>query len=79
MAPPAAEIPPQTPNALARSCGRVNVTVSSDSADGPSSAPNAPCSARATSSISKPEATPPSADAPAKPSSATRKVRLRPV
>ena len=78
-APPAAAMPPQIPNALARSFGSVNVTVSSDSAAGPSSAPNPPWRARATSSVSKPFAAPPSADAAVKPSSATRKVRLRPV
>ena len=45
-APPPA-IAPKMPNALPRSAGSVNVVVSSASADGASSAPKTPCSARA--------------------------------
>ena len=77
-APPPA-IAPNTPNALARSFGSVNVTVMRDSAAGASSAANAPCRARAANSSSWLRARPPSADAPAKPSRPMMKVRLRPV
>ncbi len=66
------------PNALPRSAGSVNVVVSSDSAAGASTAPNAPCRARATISISMPFAAPPSADARAKPTRPMRNIRLRP-
>ena len=53
MAPPAPAIAPKTPNARARSFGMVKVVVSTASAVGASSAPNAPCSARAPTSSSK--------------------------
>ena len=45
-APPATAIAPNTPNALARSFGSVNVVTSTDSAEGTSSAANAPWQAR---------------------------------
>src|SRR5271165_3580322 len=76
-APPPA-IAPKMPNALARSGEPANVTGSSDNADGASSAPNAPCSARAPTSIPKDWANPPMAEAPAKPISPAMKVHLRP-
>jgi hypothetical protein len=66
------------PNALPRSAGSWNVVVRIDSAAGASSAPNAPCVARAATSMPKPSAAPPSADAPAKPSRPTMNTRLRP-
>ena len=66
------------PKALARSFGCVNVTVSSDSAAGASTAPKAPCSARAPSSMLVLTAAPPSAEAPAKPIRPMRKARRRP-
>ena len=77
-APPPASAP-NTPNALARSFGSVNVTVTSDRAAGAISAANAPCSARAANSSSWFGASPPIADAPAKPIRPITKVRLRPV
>ena len=66
-APPAPAIAPNTPNALPRSFCPVNVVVSSDSADGTSSAANAPWHARAVTSITKLTEAPPTADTPAKP------------
>ena len=69
---------PNTPNALPRSLGSVNVVVSSDSAAGASSAPNAPWQARAATSIPKLVAAPPTADAAANPISPVRNVTLRP-
>ena len=66
------------PVALVRSCGSVNVVVSRDSVAGASSAPNAPCSTRAASSMSKFWAAPPKAEAAAKPTIPIRKTRLRP-
>ena len=77
-APPPASAP-KTPNALARSFGSVNVTVTMDSAAGAISAANAPWRARAAKSSSWLGAKPPSAEAPAKPSRPMMKVRLRPV
>ncbi len=79
MAAPPPAMAPKTPNARARSFGSVNVTVISESAAGASSAPKAPCSARAANSSPALVARPPSADAPAKPSNPMMKVRLRPV
>jgi hypothetical protein len=66
------------PNAFARSGESANVTVSSDSADGARSAPNAPCSARATTRTPKEGASPPMNDAAAKPISPPMNVHLRP-
>ena len=76
-APPPA-MAPKIPNALARSGEPANVTVNSPSADGASSAPNAPCSARADTSVSKFCASPPIAETIAKPTSPAMKVHLRP-
>ena len=76
-APPPA-IAPKIPNALPRSSGSVNVVVSNDNAEGASSAPNAPCSARAATKTPKDCAAPPSADAIANPSKPTTNVHLRP-
>ncbi len=50
---PLPAIAPKMPNALLRSRRSVKVVVSSDSAAGASSAPNAPCTARAATSIPK--------------------------
>jgi hypothetical protein len=66
------------PNALARSFGPVNVVVSSDSADGTSSAENAPWQARAVISMVKLTEAPPIADTPAKPARPIRNVTFRP-
>ncbi len=74
--PPA--IAPYTAKALARSVVSVKRTVSSASAAGASSAPKAPCNARAAKSISPVVARPPRAEASAKPVMPTMKVRLRP-
>ncbi len=65
-APPAA-IALKIPNALGRSGDPWKVTVSSPSAEGASSAPKAPCSARAATSIPNDCARPPIAEATAKP------------
>ena len=75
---PPPEIAPYTPNARARSFGSWNVTVSSDSAAGASSAAKAPWSARAAKSMVSVAARPPMADATAKPSRPTMKIFLRP-
>src|SRR5215469_1239312 len=77
-APPAPAMAPKTPNALPRSAGSANVTVSVDSAAGASSAPNAPCKPRPITSIAKLVAAPPSADAAAKPTRPMISIRLRP-
>ena len=77
-APPAAAIAPKTPNALPRSFCSVNVVVSSDSAEGTSSAANAPWQARAVTSMVKLTDAPPIADTPAKPTSPVRNVTFRP-
>src|SRR5258707_6207453 len=66
------------PNALARSLGSVNVVVSSDSAEGTSSAANAPWQARAVISMAKLTDAPPMAETTANPARPTRKVVLRP-
>src|ERR1700757_3970297 len=66
------------PNALARSLGSVNVVVSSDSAEGTSSAANAPWQARAVISMVKLTDAPPMADAPANPARPVRNVTFRP-
>src|SRR5271154_3007607 len=76
-APPPA-IAPKTPTAWPRGGEPANVTVKSDNADGASSAPKAPCSARAPTSIPKDWANPPIAEAPAKPISPAMNVHLRP-
>src|SRR6266516_917049 len=75
-APPAPATAPYTPNARPRSAGSLNVTVSSDSAAGASSAPNAPWQARAATSMPKFSAAPPTADAAAKPIRPARNVTL---
>ena len=54
------------------------MTVKSPSADGASSAPNMPCSARADTSVSKFCASPPIAETIAKPLSPAMNVHLRP-
>ena len=69
---------PKIPNALARSGESANVTVSSESADGASSAPKAPWSARAATSTPKDCASPPMAEATEKPISPAMNVHLRP-
>ena len=76
-APPPA-IAPKTPNALGRSGEPANVTVSSESAEGASSAPNAPCSARAATSTPNDWAKPPTAEASENPIRPAMKVHLRP-
>jgi len=81
-APPAPAMAPKMPNARARSRGRVNVvvsTASTASAVGASRAPNAPCKARAATSMPKLSAAPPHAEAAAKPISPMMNVRLRPI
>jgi len=75
---PAPAIAENTPNALARSAGSVNVVVKSDSADGASSAPNAPWNVRAAASMANDWAAPPTADAAANPARPASKVHLRP-
>lgn len=73
---------PNTPNALARSFGSVNITVMRESAAGASSAPNTPCSARAVNSSAAPPTTelrPPRADAAANPTSPMMRAFLRPM
>src|SRR5215468_11156099 len=77
-APPAPAMAPNTPNALPRSAGSVNVTVNVDRAAGASIAPNAPCAPRPITSIAKPVAAPPSADAAAKPTRPMISIRRRP-
>ena len=76
-APPAA-IALKMPNALGRSAEPWNVTVSNPSADGASSAPNAPCRARAPTSIPNDCAIPPIAEATAKPVNPPMNVHFRP-
>ena len=66
------------PNARPRSCGSVNVVVSSDSADGTRIAPKAPWQARAVTSMGKLTEAPPMAETPAKPASPVRNVAFRP-
>jgi hypothetical protein len=66
------------PNALARSLGSVNVVVSSDSAEGTSSAAKAPWQARAVTSMAKLTDAPPMAETTANPARPARKVVLRP-
>ena len=78
MAPPAPAMAPKTPKARARSLGIVKVVVSTASAVGASSAPNAPCSARPATSTSNVGAAPASADAAANPTRPMMNVRLRP-
>ena len=56
----------------------MNVVVSRDSADGTSSAANAPWQARAVTSMVKLTEAPPMADTPAKPTSPVKNVTLRP-
>ena len=60
------------PNALPRSFGSVNVVVSSDSAEGTSSAANAPWQARAVTSMAKLTEAPPMAETPTNPARPTR-------
>src|ERR1700730_7147825 len=72
IAPPAPAIAPYTANARLRSFGAGNVVVSSDSADGTSSAANTPWHARAVISMTKLTDAPPTADAPANPASPAR-------
>jgi DNA-binding NarL/FixJ family response regulator len=64
---------------LPRSLGSLNVVDRIDSAAGARSAPNAPWTARADTSMPKLVAAPPAADAAAKPSAPTRNVILRPI
>ena len=66
------------PNARPRSLGPVNVVVSSDNADGTSSAANAPWQARAVTSMAKLTEAPPMADTTAKPARPVRSVTFRP-
>ena len=75
---PAVATAAKMPNAFGRSGESANVTVSSDSADGASSAPNAPCSARAATRTPKDGASPPRNDATEKPIRPPMKVHLRP-
>ena len=66
------------PNALPRSAWLVNVVVSSDSAEGTSSAANAPWQARAVISMVKLTEAPPMAETPANPARPARNVTFRP-
>ncbi len=75
---PLAAIALKMPKAFGRSGESWKVMVSSDSADGASSAPNDPCNARAATSTPNDGASPPRADAPANPSSPATNVHLRP-
>ena len=75
---PEPAIAPNTPNARPRSLLPLNVVVSRDSADGAMNAPNAPCRARAATSMPKLVAAPPAADAAAKPISPEMNVTFRP-
>ena len=76
--PPPAAIALKIPNALARSCEPSKVTVRRPSADGARIAPNAPCSARAPTSMPNDWAIPPIAEATAKPTRPPINVHLRP-
>ena len=78
MAAPPPAMAPKMPKARARSLGAVNMTVSRDSADGASSAPKAPCKARAPNSIASLTAAPPSAEATANPMRPVIRARRRP-
>ena len=78
MAAPPPESAPNTPNALARSFESVNATVINDKTDGAKSAAKRPWRPRAAKMNSWLVAIPPSAEALAKPSKPTSKVRLRP-
>ena len=75
---PAVATAEKMPNAFARAGEPANVTVSSESAEGASSAPNAPCSARAATRTPKDGASPPKNDAAEKPIRPPMKVHLRP-
>jgi hypothetical protein len=75
---PLPAIAPYRPKAFARSLASVNVVVSSDRAAGASSAPKAPWTARAPTSMPKLVAAPPTAEAEAKPSRPMMNVHLRP-
>ena len=77
-APPVPATAPKMANARARSFGSLNVVLSSARIDGASSAPNAPCAARAMTSMAKPLAAPPMAEATAKPTSPISSVVRRP-
>jgi hypothetical protein len=70
---------PYTPKARVRSRGRVNVTVSSDSAAGAISAANAPWTPRDTNNHPAFVASPAIADAAPKPSRPMTNARRRPV
>ena len=76
-APPPA-IAPKIPNALGRSGDPSNVTVSNPSAEGASSAPNAPWSVRAATSTPNDWASPPIAEAIENPTRPAIRVHLRP-
>ena len=78
IAPPVPATAPYTPKARPRSLGSLNVTASSDSADGASKAPNAPWQARAATSMAKFTAAPPAADAAANPIRPATNVTFRP-
>ena len=78
MAAPEPAMAPKIPNARPRSFEPLNVVVSRDSADGAMNAPNAPCSARAATSMPKLVAAPPTAEAAAKPISPEMNVTFRP-
>ena len=79
IAAPPPESAPNTPKALARSFGSVNVTVTMDREAGAIRAAKAPWSARAANSSSWFGARPPRAEAPANPIRPMMKVRFRPV
>ena len=65
--------------ALPRSAGAVKVVVRRASTDGASSAPKAPWTVRAVTSMAKLTEAPPSADAPANPIRPIMRARLRPM
>ena len=78
IAAPPPEIAPITPNALARSFGTVKVTEIIARAAGASRAAKTPCNARAANNIPWFAATPPRADAAAKPIKPIKKTLRRP-
>jgi hypothetical protein len=78
-APPEPATAPQTPIALLRSEPSVNITVTSESAAGESSAAPRPCTARAAISMPGEEAKPPASEAMAKRMRPYVNIRRRPI
>ena len=75
--PPPAATEPKTPKARPRSRGSWKVLTRVPRADGARMAPNAPCSARAATSISNETAAPPMAEETANPARPVMKTHLR--